>query len=372
MIAFMVKTLVDRLASRPKNAATIMDISRLAGVSVNTVSLSLRNDPRVRLPTKHRVREAAEQLDYRPNAAARALAGNKVPYIGLINACSAPGPLAMSVQGLIRCQAPLIAELDKRLADCGLHLVLAGEDPYISGSEAGSAFEPPALLRQHHVSGVLVLNHIWPGLYQAVTRWNVPCVAIAEPSPGIPVVSIDRRHGAEEAVKHLIELGHRRIACLPGSKGSAEVATKSAMKAMGYLSAMSKAGLSSIPGWDEPVEGGHPNAVTTLLPALLDREPNLTALLVYDDGVAIHAIDYLRDRGIRVPRDLSVFSLEDNNLGDVCRPTISCVGSPCQAMARIAVETLMQLIKDESPSRSLSPVCPQIIVRGSTAAPPVT
>jgi DNA-binding LacI/PurR family transcriptional regulator len=94
------------------------------------------------------------------------------------------------------------------------------------------------------VAGVMVMHYIWPGLYEAITRWSVPALGInAEPVPGMPVVSTDWAHGAAEAVGHLAGLGHRRIAFLPGTRRTAFMASKVQAKTMGYVRGMDKAGL---------------------------------------------------------------------------------------------------------------------------------
>ena len=188
---------------------TIRHVAQSAGVSNTTASLGLRDDPRVKAATRKRILSAAARLGYRTNVAARMLASKTVPYIGMITGSSTPdaGDMELPVVHL-----PLMVELGRVLEDRDFHLVFSSD---VVSSARGS-FEPPKLLRQQHVSGILVLNDIWPALYQALTRWNVPCVGVKTLSvPGVPVVSIDYGHGAAEAVNYLVELGHRRIAFLP-------------------------------------------------------------------------------------------------------------------------------------------------------------
>lgn len=357
-----------RLAS---SSVTVIDVARAAGVSHNTVALSLRDDPRVREETKTRVRAIAEQLGYRANAAAKSLVRKTVPYVGLINAMG-PAALASSASQLMRSQTALLVELGRCLGQHGLHLVVSNEEPYVYAGEQ-ARHEVPQILLQRQVSGVLALNDIWPGLYQEVQRFNLPCVAVhTEPTPGIHVVSVDHERGAEAAVKYLVDLGHRAIACIPGSKDGPSVKRKTMTKVMGYLSAMAAAGLTPISGWDSEVKGVHVNAVGTLLPQLFDRpDCRPTAILVYDDVVAIKAIDYLRNRGLRVPQDISVISLEDDNIGDVACPSVTTVGgSSWRRLAEAAVSILVDLMQGKTVRTQQVSIRPELVVRESSAALP--
>ena len=295
---------------------TVMDVAGLAGVSHTTVSLSLRDDPRVKPATRQRVKAVADSLGYRPHAGARALASKVVPYVGLLYGCS-PAPLATPAAQLMRAKLPVVVALIGLLESRGLHLVLDCEEPFLDSDKGLAMREAPAILRQRHVSGVLVLNSVWPELYRAITRWNVPCVGVlTQQMPDIPLVSVDHTCGAVLAVRHLIELGHRRIALLPGSKGSPAVTSKTEHKALGYVSAMNQAGLGVMPGWDARVEGPHTEAVERLLPRILAADPAPTAILAYDDTVAVRVIEHLHQSGLRVTQDISVVSLEDNFISD--------------------------------------------------------
>lgn len=350
-------------------ALTIAHVAQSAGVSSTTASLGLRDDPRVKAATRKRILAAAAKLGYRTNAAARALASRIVPYIGMITGCSTPQG---ANSGITMVYLPLLFELGRILEERDFHLVFGSDQPYLNVPGEQMSFSAPKLLQQRHVSGILVLNDIWPALYQAVTRWNVPCVGVKASSfPGIPVVSVDYRLGAVEAVNYLVELGHRRIAFFPEPKASPAVANKVTLKAMGYVSAMHQAGLELMPGWDAELETSEAiaNSYAQMLARMIENNKRPTAILSYDDFTARLLGSVLAEQGLRVPQDVSILSLEDDNIGHFNVPATTCVGAPWRELAENSVDMLLNLINGKKLDSYEKLLLPRLIARESTSPP---
>ncbi len=342
-------------------SVTLKDIARESGLSYPTVQRALRypDGGGLKPRTLQRVKEVANRLQYRPNAAARSLVQKSSPYIGILIGCGTTSSTEIATADMMRCFADLLVELGIALEERDYHLVLSHVAPTVL-REPRTDLPAPKLLQEHHVSGILVINWIWPSLYQEVTRCGLPCVAVlADPLPGIPTIGLDYVQTAALATQHLIDLGHRRIAFWPEAT---QTARREPMT-LGYLTALSKAGLSPVPGWDQAADRAG------FLKAIVNRPEAPTAFLIYDDLSAPALLDALRQQGRRVPQDVAIVSLQDLGFGKMLSPAITGCSVPWKTLAGQSIDKLLTLIHGREVETLHEKLPPQLITRASSSSP---
>ncbi|HWE64574.1 MAG TPA: substrate-binding domain-containing protein, partial [Chloroflexota bacterium] len=197
---------------------------------------------------------------------------------------------------------------------------------------------------------------------------GAPFVVIDPSHPlddGIPVVAAANWSGARMATEHLIELGHRRIGLITGPSDWCASVDRTA----GYHSALLAAGVPIVPelvrAADFWLEGGGEAAH-----ALLDLPDPPTAIFALNDNMAIGVLRAARERGLDVPRDLSVVGFDDIDIASVAIPPLTTVSQPLQEMGRLAVTVLYRQIEGQSLDANRVELSTRLVVRDSTAPPP--
>ncbi|MEU7478157.1 LacI family DNA-binding transcriptional regulator [Lentzea sp. NPDC042327] len=269
--------------------AGIDEVARLAGVSKSTVSRVLNSAPHVSERAKAAVKRAVVQLDYTPNQAARSLAGHRANAIALV--LSEPSGRVLS--------DPFFAGLMR-----GVHAELAGRTQLVlMMSQPGDV---SAYLTGGHVDGALVVSlHGHDPLLSVLQENGLPVVVGGRPLSGgaVPFVDSDNFTGAQEATKHLISSGRRRIATIAGPADMAAGLDRLA----GWRRAMSGRAADLVVHGDFTSEGG-----AAAMAALLDRDPALDAVFVAADIMALGALQVLHARGRSVPGDVAVIGFDDS------------------------------------------------------------
>ncbi len=342
--------------------ATIREVALLAGVSVSTVSncLNGRVDC-MRADTLERVRRAIVDLDYVANGIARNLKLGQSPIIGLIVPSVANpfwGALARSLE-----EAALARDFQVVLGN--------GErDPEREQRYAES-------LWAHGVHGLifgsslLSLDHLGD-----LVRRGMHIVAFdRRVQPTEPVqcdsVTVDNVHGAQLAIEHLLELGHRRIGFISGP-----VRTVNRLERLeGYRTALTNAGIEPDPDliWDVATTGSYGDTEGVELGrvaagALLERADPPTALFATNDFYALGACAGLADLGITVPDTVSVVGFDDIMLAGLARPPLTTVRQPLAEIASTAVSLLIdRLAGTKTGSAECHELTPELVVRGSTS-----
>ena len=177
----------------------------------------------------------------------------------------------------------------------------------------------------------------------------------------IPTVAADHRSGADEAMGHLLDLGHRKIAAIAGPPGW--LATEERRRA--YHEALAGIGV-------EPVEVASDFEVAPgaeAAAALLDRPEPPTAIFAFNDAIAIGALRAARERGIRVPEDVSVVGFDDIVHTTLVTPPLTTVRQPLAEMGRAAIGLLLRLLDGGRPEAQHVELPTRLVVRESTAAP---
>lgn len=328
---------------------TIQDIARLAGVSRSTVSRVLNKKPDVDAATRERVLHIIEEYGFVPDQAATRLAGGRSKIIGVI-APSVSWPLIPAIiQGVVVpiVHWPTIPEIMRGITDT------LGKTPYelllySIDHQRDHREIIQRILATQLLSGLIV---VLPGqaasYFLALHEHGLPVVMIddQESPSAIPWVGTDNRQGAYHAVRHLIGLGHRRIAHIRGLYACSEE------RYQGYCDALREAGIpldpSLVEQGDFDVEGGKSCALRLL--SLAERPD---AIFAGNDQMAIGVLAAAETHGLQVPDDLAVMGFDDIPFSSHLRPALTTVRQPLFEMGQQAVELLLSLIE---PSASFSP-----------------
>jgi LacI family transcriptional regulator len=182
---------------------------------------------------------------------------------------------------------------------------------------------------------------------------------------GIPSVSAAHMSGADQAMKHLLDLGHRRVGQITGPRGW--VATEDRRR--GYRAALAAAGILPDPTLEQEAE---PEITPGRAAAeqLLDLSEPPTAIFAFNDNIAIGAIQAARARGLRVPEDLSIVGFDDVEHATIVTPALTTVRQPLAEMGRTGVSLLMRLLEGQRFETLHVELATRLVVRDSTAPPP--
>ncbi len=337
--------------------ATIADVAEQAGVSIATVSRALTGRKPVRPETHSRVLEAVRALDYRPSGPARALQRQATGMLGL---------LMTDISQPFYTELARVVEAEAR--GRGYTIMLAN-----GAGDAGQEATYLELLAERRVDGILVASwRITSRHVDWLVRAPVRVVLVSCEAPGVrlPAIVAASRAGARMSTEHLVALGHRRLGEILGPSVSAATADRHA----GVLDALAAAGIDSS-GLAVATSSGDIASGEAAAAELLARTPRPTALVCYNDLVAIGALRAIRSAGLDVPRDVSVVGFDDVAIAGLVQPALTTVAQPVEEMGRWAVERLVARIdagRDGRPGPDAEVVhapC-RLVVRDSTAAPP--
>lgn len=333
----------------------IVQVAARAGVSQATVSRALRGHPGVSPTTRARVRAAASELGYAPSAYAAALARGSSNAIGVVSPWISRWFFATVLEGV-----------HQVVAEHGYDMLLYPLGP-ADGSESARM---DALGLHKRVDGVLGLA--LPNELRARMLSRVPIVTVGTSTPGIPGVQVDDAEVGYLATRHLLELGHRRIAFLGLDPDDVYGFKVAADRYQGYRKALHEATLSPDPSLVETtgfeVEAGEAALEELLARAEWDPLRLPTAVVAVSDEVAVGVIYAARHRGIRVPADLSVVGVDNHDMARLF--DLTTVEQPVVEQGRIATEMLVELIRTgRPPDPLLVQLTPGLIERNSTAPP---
>ncbi len=336
------------MTARPK----IKDIAARLHVSPATVSRALSDSGLVAEPTLSRIREAARLLNYRPNVSARNLRTRR----------------SMAVLMVVRdIGNPFYLEIMKGVEAAAReagYAVLMGNTENDPDREI-AYFD---MLRDGHADGMILMTGKLPARLElpAQPPASLPVVVASEiiEGAGFPHVQVDNVAAAEGAVRHLVELGHRRIAHITGPVPE----VLSVHRRRGYRQAMRAAGLKIPPGYiqrgDFLLASGR-----ACCRALLDLPAPPTAIFCANDEMAFGAIHELHQRGHDVPGGLSVVGFDDIYLSEAFYPPLTTVSQPRAEIGRTAMTTLLGVMSGKKPSRAPVILPTALKVRGTTAPP---
>jgi len=354
------------LAQRKSGHVTLMDVARACGFSVSTVSIVLSEAPlsqNVAEKTRQQIRSMAQQLGYHPDAFARSLRRRRSQTIGVL-AYDLSDPYCIPVvrgvqEGLQPASyLPLLmdAQTKRALFDNYLQMIL-----------------------ERRAEGVIVIAS-WvfdeANLLGDIQKNNVPIVIVSRDltERGVSSVLVDNHAGGALAMRHLLALGHRRIAVIRGP----EEMFDSAPRWAGVQSAAAQAGVTldakliyQLPNLVDPTSGFQ-GGLDCARRMLKSRRP-FTAVLAFDDLTALGVVRGLLGAGVRVPEDCTVVGFDDVLPAAVATPAITTVRQPLREMGLLAAEWVLSAIEAREQKREKTPrlhrAPPELVVRMSSAAP---
>ncbi len=326
------------------------DVGRLAGVSQKTVSRVLNNEPYVSADVRRRVLEAAHQLGYRMNQAARALASGRTRSIGVVT-------LGTALYG----PASLLMGVERAVRNAGYALRVVNT---VEGDPAGVAGAIESLIEQG-VDGVVISEPIDEG--SASVRVDVPVLVLGAPSafaaPKVITAGVASDALARAATDHLLSLGHATVHHLAGPQRW--YAARDRLN--GWRAALRARGRA-----EPPVAEGDWSASSGYAAGrALASHRDVTAVFAANDDMAIGLIRALLEAGRRVPDDVSVVGFDDIPVAAYVSPPLTTVRQPFDAVAQEGLKLLVQALErpDDDPPTAVDPPV-ELIVRSSAAPPP--
>ena len=313
--------------------ATITDVSLLANVSKATVSRVMSGSRGVKAESREAVLRAAEELNYRPNAAAQTLANQRSNYIGVI--------LSSDDAGQVSTYLPILA---KALKAKGKHMLVQFSE---SAEEQLRCINE---LNQRHCDAIITLG----GDLSTLQDKNIIAIDGAMSSTQA-AIGYDYRFAAESACRYLSSKGHTTIAIIVDDEGSA-----SQQVLDGYKASLQN---SSIPINRQLIVSANGNSEQAIMSLLNSYHP-FTAIVVMRDSQAAVAMNLLRNFNLATPNEVSIISLEDSQLASQLNPPLTCISYPSQQIVDDAMDQLDAYLNDRViPAKAL--VTGKLITRDS-------
>lgn len=334
---------------------TITEIAARAGVSAKTVSRVINNYPHISRRTRERVEAAIRELRYEPKSVATRLGLSDAPSLGVLYSDPGSGYQVCVNQALL-----------KACAGTGLYLAVELFDE--QSKEWRQQVE--AFLDRTQVQRLVLVPPMCDSsdVHNFLQERGVHCVLISPSRPvsGITSIAMDDRLAAMEMTRHLVELGHRRIAILTGDPR--HVATL--LRQQGFEEAFANAGL---PAPDESLvlSGGFRfKRALECAEQLLSRPDRPTAIFASNDEMAAAVVMVANHMGLSVPRDLSIAGFDDSAISQTIWPELTTVAQPYNAMAELAVEILCQPERETGGAGETRVLPHELLLRASTGPAP--
>ncbi len=321
----------DATSESPR-ARTLEDVARLAGVSRNTVSLAIRLSPRVNSATRERVLRIVRETGYRPNYAARALAGRRTTTVGLVRFGSS------KMQGDSFYDA-ILGGLRRALEEASYDLLL-----FAPGRLAGTQDLTEPIV-SGRVDGMVVIGTQTDRAAVADARRQGACIVhVGRRDFGVdvPTVSADEVKGLEEALRHLREHGHERIALIAEDLTFEPTRDKvDAYRQLSFAAGVEPDGLLAL-----DVGQAEPDRVREAVRVL--RERRMTAAITTRDPLAVALIRGLNEVGLDVPGGFAIIAYDNLEWATLVEPPLTCVSPPRYEMGFAAGQMIVELIEGRS------------------------
>ncbi len=336
---------------KKQNSPTIIDVARESGVSYATVSRALNDYEFVKPATRDKVLRAAQKLGYVPNQQARSLAGGRSNLVGILVPGLDNGYITEIIRGI-----------DEELAKSDYNLIL-----YTTHRHHGRESSYVASIMNGAADGLLLIVPLISHDYaDALYQQNFPFVLIdqSDTSGKSSAVNATNWQGAYDATSYLIELGHQRIGFITGL-----MELNSAVDRLrGYEAALNAHNIPVQPElivkgdfWER---GGYVAAQ-----ALLDLPAPPTAIFASNDLLAFGAMEAIRQRGLRIPQDVSLVGFDDIPQASLVYPTLTTVRQPLDKMGRLAVKMLLEHIGSTEYAPYTATLATELVVRESCQTP---
>ncbi|NQX61629.1 LacI family DNA-binding transcriptional regulator [Paenibacillus qinlingensis] len=333
--------------------ATIYDVAREAGVSIAAVSQVMNGKGKISEERRTEILKVMEKLNYQPSVIASALTGKKTYTLGL---------LVPDISN------PFFAEIARAVEDqghnLGYSLVICSTD---NKDERVERYLN--LLQQKSVDGMIIGTGMDnKEMLTPLMERSIPVVMIAREMPDLAVhtVVVDDFVGGTLSAKHLLELGHTRMAIL----AEHTKVTSSRERVKGFVTTLAEAGIAlpeaRVRNCRYTVEDGKREAIELLEKPAAERP---TALFCCNDMLAIGALQAAKQLKLRVPEDISVIGFDNTILASVTDPPLTTIAQPIEPMGKQVVDLLILELKKKSQVKQRIVMPPELIIRQSTAAP---
>jgi DNA-binding LacI/PurR family transcriptional regulator len=339
---------MKKVRTSDNGVVTLRQVAERVGLTKGTVSAVLNDSPAARaIPksTKERIFAAAQDLNYRPNFFARSLRNKRTYTIGVIT---------------------------EEIGDPYGAMVISGIEAFLSARKYFFLTvvhrHNPEMLK--HYAGMLLARGV-EGLITVDTSLTqpppLPTVAVAghRRIPGVTNIVLDHAQAVRDVLKHLVDLGHRKIAFIRGQAFSSDSADRwrAICDACSDFEIAMQPELTVQLNEDDP----SPNLGYRATCELLSRKRPFTALFAYNDISAIGAIRAVRESGLGVPQEVSVVGFDDIREAAYHLPSLTTVRQPLRNIGEIAAQTLVNRIEGQEKYPSQIAVKPQLVIRESTA-----
>ncbi|GGG68981.1 LacI family DNA-binding transcriptional regulator [Paenibacillus radicis (ex Gao et al. 2016)] len=314
-------------------AVNIKDVAEKAGVSISTVSRVLNNGKYVKQEVRLAVQQAIKDLNFVPNSIARSLVRKKTNLIGVIASDISTSFFSSTLSYI------------EEAASQNRYNILVGNIK----DNLDKELKYLHVFKEMQVDGIIVMHekmnkHIERFL-QTLTTPTVFCSAKPRTTVDCPSVNIDDMQASYDTVKHLIALGHRRIAFIGGD--TKEIST-GRNRYDGYLKALVESGISVNPEWvrfgNFKMKDGY-----EIMQSFLQGEYLPTVVFAVSDDMAVGALNCIVDHGLKVPDDISVVGFDDSSITETVRPKLTSLHQPIQQIGQMSVDILIKMIEGNSP-----------------------
>jgi DNA-binding LacI/PurR family transcriptional regulator len=336
--------------------STIKDIARQAGVSHTTVSRALHRSPLISEATTLRIQKIAVELGYRPSVAARSLKTNRSQALGVIVAHIADPFFSEILEGI-----------DDVAQENGYSLFIASaqDDPVRENSIIQT-------MREHRVDGVILCSpNLTPQQSKQINSYNIPIVAINnQASQGYRfAIYHDDTDGGRQICLHLISLGHKKIAFL----GNIAAGRTNLERLVGFKQAMEEANLSVPVDFIHHASGNSPEHGLEGVEYYLHLPEMPTAVICYNDLMAIGVLKELHRAGLRVPEDISVTGFDNIIYSGFTRPPLTTFDQPKRFLGSEAAHMMFEQLNARTIPPSGAPIVTRLkgnlLIRQSTKVP---
>jgi len=334
---------------------SMLRVSELAGVSTATVSRALKKPEMVSLDTRERILIAVNKLGYRPNMLARSFYSGKTETILVI------------VTGLTN---PFFTEIVKGIEEVAQQLgysVLLGDTEDDLNRELVYA----EMVLNNRADGLIQLGHAFPFAEKdAELARKVPIVSVCDAIDGeykFPYVTIDNIAASRDVASHLLSLGHTKIGAISGQQNS-----KFTSERLGGLKrVLQENGIEFNDEWyitgSYSKQSGQESAEK-----LLQLEDLPTAIFCFSDEIAIGAIKAIKNKGLKVPEDISIVGFDNIDICEFIDPPITTIEQPATEMGRKAMHVLYKMMTENKVDHIAEYKPYKLVIRGSTGpAPPL-
>ena len=336
---------------------TIADVAKQADVSTATVSRCLNQPEIVKAEVRERISKAIQELAYVPSGAARSLASRRTHTIGAI---------VPTIDNAIFSEA--IQHLQSGLTQANYTLLLAN-----SGYSLDEELREVNTLLSRGIDGIVLVGEMHhPKVYAAIEQRAIPYVNLwtYNPTSKYSCIGFDHIKAGKQLAKHLLELGHTKFGIISGFQ---ETNDRALLRFKGIQKTLKSAGLE-IPE-NRIIECRYSvGKANASLHELLDREPEITAICCGNDVLAIGALSATRERGIKVPEQLSITGFDNMEIIPYLSPALTTVNSPSKRMGKKAADYILRQIENKKNGKTVNidriELKAELIIRDTTGPAP--